>query len=374
MKALIISVPLGNGHAACAKAIKNHLDGLKVECEILDMYEYVSPVLKNMTEKAYFYTMKSAMAVRSLANELYLINEKTEPESHIFSALHNEILASHLYKYLLEYDPDIIICTQVYAAQVINQLKQDGKIKAVTCGVITDFTVQTYWEDTESIDYIVTYSEMLNPQCKSRGIDTLRILPFGIPVDDKFSVCCEKSAARTALGLSQSKPCVLMMSGGMGYGKIQSCVKDIDKSFSGIQMVVVCGSNKVLFEEMNEISTTNDLAVLGYTDKVNLLMDAADCIITKPGGITTSEALAKKLPIITFDPLPGMEENNTAFLNNMGCAVSASKNYPVELCLALLLYSPTRMKNLSEAINDISKPFAARDLCRFLIEKAQNRR
>ena len=369
MKVLIISVPLGNGHTACATAIKNHFDLLGVECKVLDMYEHIDPLLKKLIEKAYYYTMKSAMAVRNLASEIYYINEQTEPESHIFASLQNELLGSSLYKYLLEYDPDIIICTQVYAAQVINELKQDGKIHALTCGIITDFTVQTYWEDTACLDYIVTYSELLNLQAAGRGISPERILPFGIPVEDKFSQKQDKGKAREILGFHKDKFCILLMSGGMGYGKIQECVEKIDDNFMDIQLAVVCGSNKNLYEEMSKIKTKNTLHLFGYSNQVDLLMDASDCIITKPGGITTSEALAKALPIIMYDPLPGMEENNVAFLNNTGCAVAASKNFPVQLCLGLLLYSKSRLQNLKDAMADIAKPHATRDLCRFLMDK-----
>ncbi|MEG2192341.1 MAG: glycosyltransferase, partial [Oscillospiraceae bacterium] len=368
MKVLIISVPLGNGHTACAKAIKNHFDTIDVECKILDMYEHIDPMLKAFIEKAYYYTMKSAMAVRNLASEIYYINEQSEPESHIFSSLQNELLSSGLYKYLLDYAPDIIICTQVYAAQVINDLKEDGKIHAVTCGVITDFTVQTYWEDTAHLDYIVTYSEMLNIQAAARGISLKKILPFGIPIDDKFSTKTDKDKAREILGFDRKKFCVLIMSGGMGYGKIADCVKKIDENFADIQFAVVCGSNKTLYSDMDKLTTKNTMHLFGYSNEVDLLMDACDCIITKPGGITISEALAKQLPIIMYDPLPGMEENNVLFLNNMGCAIAAQRSFPVELCLGILLYSKSRLKNLREAMVDISKPNATRDLCRFLMD------
>ena len=366
MKVLIITAPLGNGHNACAKALKKHYDNLGAECTVLDLYEYISPHLKSFIEAAYFWTMKSAMSVRPLANELYMMNERTEPRAHFITDLQNDILASALCKYIDENRPDIIICTQVYAAQVVSRLRRENKTNALTCAIITDFTVQTYWQDTQNIDYIVTYSPMLSQQCSNRGIPQSKILPVGIPIDEKFSLSVPQDKARRQLGYSRDKFCVLVMSGGMGYGKISRCVQDMDKRFDNIQFVVVCGSNESLYKDMQQVKTKNEMHLLGYSNQVELLMDAADCIVTKPGGITASEALAKHLPIITYDPLPGMEENNVVFLVNMGCAISSEKNFPVELCLGLLINSKTRIKNLKEAMADIAKPNATAVLVDFL--------
>lgn len=373
MKVLIITAPLGNGHNSCARALKKHYDSLSVECEILDLYEYISPHLKNFMEMAYYYTMKGAMSVRALANGLYMINENAEPQAHVLTDLQNDILAGALAEHIEQTAPDIIICTQVYAAGVISLLKQEKKTDALTCAIITDFTVQIYWQNTQYIDYIVTYSPLLNQQCESRGISRRRILPIGIPIDSKFSVTVTREQARRQLGYSRDKFCVLVMSGGMGYGKISRCVQDMDRRFDNIQFIVVCGSNESLYKDMQQVKTKNEMHLLGYSNRVELLMSAADCIVTKPGGITVSEALAKRLPIITYDPLPGMEESNISFLTNMGCAIASEKNFPVDLCLGLLINSKTRIKNLKEAIDDIARPNATAMLVDFL-EKKYNER
>ena len=368
MKVLIITVPLGNGHTSCANAIKQYFDSINIENKILDLYEYIDPKLKTVIEKAYYYTMKSVSSIRPVANEIYNINELTEPHTHIFSSLNHEIQASLLGKFIDNYQPQIIICTQVYATQVINILKENQRINSLTCGIITDFTVQTYWEDTKYIDYIDVCDKNLFPQLLQRKINEERILTYGIPISLKFSKKCDKSYARFVLSLNQEIKTILLMTGGMGFGDLEKHIKDIDQSSDNTQIIVICGKNKSLFTELSNMKCHNKLVLVEYTDKVDLYMDACDYIVTKPGGITTSEALSKNIPIITFEELPGMEERNIEFLQNMGCILRSCKTFPVSYCLQILENSEIR-KNISNAQKILAKPNSTKDMCDFLLRQ-----
>lgn len=367
MKVIIITTPLGNGHNAVAQAISTHLTGQQVENVILDIYEYIQPRLKDFISKGFNFSMKSMTLVKDLASDLYDLNEKRDVTSeYSISHITNQMLASKLNKFIAEYNPDVIICTQVYAAQVVDVLKGNGKVSAMAIGIITDFTVQTYWEDVENFEYIVVGSELLGYQLKKRNIDQERVLPFGIPIAEQFSVRRSKEEACSLLEIDAGKKNVLIMGGGMGFGNIEKYIEEIDQSDLDLHMIVVCGNNKSLHKKLRGTYTKKKMVVLGYVDNVDVLMDASDCILSKPGGITTSETLAKGLPMIMIDQLPGVEDRNVEFLLNNGAALFATKTFSIDEALHLLLGSPQRQEMIQEAIQRLAKPNSTKNLCDFL--------
>lgn len=368
MKVIIITTPLGNGHNSVAKSISTYLTDQHVENVILDIYEYIQPRLKDFISKGFNLSMKSMTLVKDLASDIYDLNEKRDVTSeHSISHITNQMLASKLNKFIEEYNPDVIICTQVYAAQVVDVLKGNGKVSATAIGIITDFTVQTYWEDVENFEYIVVGSELLSYQLKKRNIQLERVLPFGIPIEEKFSVRRSKEEACSLLKIDASIKNVLIMGGGMGFGNIDKYIEEIDKSDLDLQMVVVCGSNKSLFKKLRATNTQKKMIVFGYVDNVDVLMDASDCILSKPGGITTSEALAKGLPMIMIDQLPGVEDRNVEFLLNNGAALFATKTFSIDEVLHLLLESPQRQQTIQASIKRLAKPNSTKNLCDFLM-------
>jgi len=134
---------------------------------------------------------------------------------------------------------------------------------------------------------------------------------------------------------------------------------------------VVCGSNQEAFKRVEKLKTKNRVLNFGFTDKVDLLMDAADCIVTKPGGLTTSEALAKRLPMIIINPIPGQEDRNTEFLLNSGAAVSVSKTFPLDEAVYSLFSCPERFDAMLPAIDLIRKPDSTKRLCECIRDLAE---
>ncbi|MEA4900950.1 MGDG synthase family glycosyltransferase [Desulfitobacterium sp.] len=370
MKAIIITVPLGNGHNSVAQALSSYLTEHDVENIVLDLYENIQPLLKDIISKGYYLSMKSMTFVKDFASDIYDLNQKRDATSE-YSIAHvkNQMLASKLHKVIAEYNPDVILCTQVYAAQVVDVLKEKGKVTAPAVGIITDFTVQTYWEDVEHFEYIVVGSELLNHQLQKRGIETGRVLPLGIPIDTRFSIKRSRKSACSLLGVDDHPKNVLIMGGGMGFGNIDKYIDEIDHCDLNLQMFVVCGSNKSLYKKLKGKSTRKKLTVYGYIHNVDILMDACDCILSKPGGITTSEALAKGLPMIMIDQLPGVEDRNVEFLLNNGAALLATKTFSIDESLHLLLDSPQRQRTIKNAIKTLARPYSTQNLCDFLIQE-----
>ena len=173
---------------------------------------------------------------------------------------------------------------------------------------------------------------------------------------------------RQKLGLDPEKPVVLFMGGSMGYGNMAENVKKLDGLDRDFQIIAVCGSNKKALESMKGTEFKKKVLSFGFVKNVDELMDASDILITKPGGLTTSESLTKGLPMIIVNPIPGQEDQNTEFLLNNGAAAAVTKGYSLEEAVYNLVTSPERIRNMEDAISILRKPNATNDICRFVLD------
>ncbi len=294
-----------------------------------------------------------------------LEKRKSSPNSPALRAL--SFIAPRIGAYIAEASPDIIICTHVFAALIVSELKRKDMISAKTFGIVTDFTVHPYWEEVTSFNYIVIPSERLAWQCHKKGFKSSQILPFGIPINKKFESKTEKKQAKALLGFYPDKPLVTVMSGSMGYGSVSETVKKIDKLKKCFQIAAVCGSNISEFEKLTKMRFRHNVKVYGYTDKISTLMDSSECIITKPGGISVSEALSKSLPMILNRPIPGHEERNLTFLLNCGTAMAVSDNCPVEEILWQFLSDSELRADMTKAARKLGKDNASERLSEFIL-------
>lgn len=364
LKALILTITAGEGHNTTAKALAAALGEVGVESRVLDTYYYLNKVLGDTVSKGYLISVDT----KALYRHTYRLLENRRKNSFKLSAtrITNYPFVRKLKKFTDSYDPDVIICTHIFAGILIDEMKQFGDTRAKTVGILTDFTFHPYWEEALRFDYIVTPSELLNLRAKKKGFEEHQIMPIGIPVNEKFAVELTKAEAAEQIGIDPSLRTVLLMSGSMGYGHIERTVRDLDESDIELQAVVVCGNNKEAFEKINRMELRKPFLTLGYVDNVDVLMSAADCIITKPGGLTTSEALAKRLPMIIMNPIPGHEDRNTEFLLNNGAAMHVTETFPLDEILHHIFDSPTRLRLMRESIDAIRKPNSTRDFCAFI--------
>ncbi len=366
MKALLLSVKAGQGHNQCAKAITEALEERGFECQTLDTLEYINSILGKTIDKGYLLTTSK---LKKAYSKFYRLAEKRDPDAtHIFSLITNNIFAIKLKKYITEYAPDVIVCTHIFAAQMLAQIRN---LDAVTVGVVTDFTVHPFWEDA-NLDYYVTAAKQLDNQMVKKGLPLEQILPLGIPIQSKFGKKISKSDARAVLGI-EDKLTILVMSGSMGYGKIANTIAQLDKLQFDFQIISICGSNKRSKRNIDKLKTNKKVYNYGYVNNVEVFMSAADCIITKPGGLTTSEALAKGLPIIALGAIPGQEERNLEFLLNNGAAMAASKTFPIDECIFHLMSDKERLPLMQKSAKLLGKADSARHLAAVLLNEVKNR-
>ncbi|MCH5185873.1 MAG: glycosyltransferase [Oscillospiraceae bacterium] len=370
-KVLIVSVKAGYGHHSTAKAVIECFEKKGIECCMLDMFEYINHRLNNSVNKGYLLSTKyTPDAFGKVYSKLDKKDEKYEKYSMV-SILSN--MVSHkLREYTDEYNPDVIITTHSFASMVMSYMRENDKISCKhIIGIVTDFTIHPFWEST-SLDYYVTADELLTHQAVKKGIPPHKILPFGIPVRANFSKKIPRDTARRQLGLSD-KQTILFIMGSMGFGNIEKSVQSIDKAYGDFQILCVCGNNKKMKKELEKMcgenAFTKEIRIYGFVSNVDVMMDASNVVITKPGGLTTSEVLAKGLPLILMNPIPGQEDRNMEFLVNNGAAMMVTETFPVDEALYSLTESNRRRDILIKCAEYLGKPNAAENLCNFIINE-----
>ncbi len=370
MKALILSVTAGYGHNSTGQAVIGALEERGFECIMLDTLEYVNEYLANSVADGYLF---SAKYLPEAYGKAYGMLDKRDEryDKRSLVAIFSKIVSYKLKEFFDGYTPDVVIGTHSYACFLMTYLKEKGIINCPTFGIVTDFTVHPFWESTD-IDYYVTPDALLDRQMGKKGIPKEKILPFGIPIKKKFETKIPKAEARKKLGIADMTTILIMM-GSMGYGNMVENLKLIDSIEGNFQILCVCGNNKKAKKEIDKEVWEKSVYSYGFVDNVDVMMDASDCIITKPGGLTTSEFLAKGLPAVIVDPIPGQEERNMQFLVNNGVAVMVSEVFPIDEALYELLKYPWRLKMIEESVHYLGKPDATDRLAEF-IEKLLKRR
>jgi processive 1,2-diacylglycerol beta-glucosyltransferase len=268
------------------------------------------------------------------------------------------------------YDPDAIVYTHVLAGILLDDIKVRYGLRAKTIGIVTDFRLHPYWEEVTHLDYVVCADKRMTYSVCQKGFSRDKILPLGIPIHPKFTEEIPKPKARQMLGM-EDKMTLLVMGGSMGFGDMVENVKTLDALDIDYQIVVICGNNKDAFDQLSSLETSKKLYVYGFVNNVEIFMSAADLIVTKPGGLTSSEALAKRLPMIIVNPIPGQEDRNVEFLLNNGAAVATSKTLRLDEAVWMCLHDTEHLKSITSAIDQIRHPDSTKRICEFAVKLAE---
>ncbi len=374
MKILFLSVPTGGGHHQAAKAMQSYFAGRDdVECRILDIAENVNNALAEAVSKGYILTTTITPKIYgSLYDLLDMRGNTSQGEVSKTIKFLSTAFRKKLYAYITSYKPDVIVSTHLFATITLNRIAKHHPVRAQLISIVTDFTVHPMWEQARS-DYYVIASELLSYQALKKWGTTEQVLPLGIPISPKFAEKIPKQEARAKLGVSDTYT-VLVMMGSMGYGTHTiDMLKKLDCLDEAFQVLVVCGNNHKLKQRISKRKWKKKIVAYGFVDNVDVFMDACDCIVTKPGGLSTSEALAKRLPILMLDPIPGQEDRNKEFMLNNGIALSLSDTFTAEEAVYQLIHYPFKAKSLSANAEQFAKPYAARDLGEFILSLVQEK-
>ena len=327
-------------------------------------FGYNYPLLEHVVNAAYMTVIKHTPKVWDYMYD----NPKVVKRSANLRKFLNKSSHKKLEKLFREFPADTVICSQAFPCSMVADFKTTKGLKFNLIGTLTDYAPHSYWIN-EGVDYYIVPSQDTMDRFITKGVPADKIKTFGIPIRYIFAEQLDKKTVRERLGLDPQVPVVLVMGGGQGLGPLQEAVKKLLGLSTPLQLIVVSGANLKLAKWLKKIAPTASKKIVhyDYASNVDELMEAANFIVTKPGGMTTVECLAKGLPMVIINPLPGQEERNADFLLEKGIAVRVHDMMSLVEEVDVLLRSPERLEAMSRAAKENSKPHAADDLAKLVM-------
>ena len=371
MKVLIFYAKYGGGHLSAARSIeycinKNYKN---IDVELIDFMEYASKEFNRITTKAYSEMAKKAPKTWG---HLYWESQKG-PLAHI-STTSNKILSIKLKKLITEKKPDLVISTHPFSSQICGFLKKHNKINCKIATIITDFASHDQWlVYSNYIDYIFVACNEMEQELFEKGLEKNKIFVTGIPISSKFSVNYDKKNILKDFNLNPNKKVVLFFGGGeFGLGKnfTLQVFQAFVKYSNNIQIIAISGKNQKLKTAFQNIVLENhseeNVQIFEYTNKVPELMSISSLVVTKPGGLTSSESLASGLPIVIINPIPGQEEQNAEYLEKNNSAIWIKKDDDINSIVNNLLSDSKKLDEMKKNAKLIAKPNSTYNICKIL--------
>ncbi len=307
-----------SGHHSAALAIKKAILLKDPDCVCLcvNAFKYIFPIAERVIHLIYLSVIKR---VPIIWESMYDNQKLFAKMGNIKNWIHN-IAVKRLKRLLDGFLPDVIVCTQAFPCGIVADYKRVyfSEIPLIAC--LTDFVPHSFWV-YDSINYYIVPCDKSRDLLIEKGVPKEKIQPLGIPIDPKFAQNPDKRELFANLGLQPDIPVIMIMGGGHGLGPIKDIIYELESADRQLQLIVVCGINLKLYHWINKTSFKNRILNFKFTDQIDRLMSISSLIITKPGGVTTAEALAKKLPMIISNPIPGQESRNTQILVSNKVAV-----------------------------------------------------
>ena len=364
MKAIILYTNTGAGHVSAGKAICDALKKINVDTIEIDTLTFAGKSTSKKIENIYVNIVKKNPNFFGL---IYKAGEKiSNPKIKSIIYILNTLYAKNIYNIIKNEEPDLIICTHIFCAQTISYLQKKYYFKAITAAIVTDYTCAPFWEETSLNYYFIPHKDLID-EFVNKGMDRKKLYSFGLPVQAKFKSHYTKSNLKKELKLNPNMKHILIMGGSMGAGNILETTLKLSNTLNNVEFTVVCGHNNELFESLKSKNIGENVNVLSFTNSIDKLMNASDILITKPGGLTSTEAMVEGLPIIMINPIPGVESANCNFFNLHNLALSSkSVDETISICKSILSNEKLSKDIISSQKENIN-PNAANDIAKFLV-------
>lgn len=271
--------------------------------------------------------------------------------------------------HLKQFQPDAVLCTHYLPLEILHHLRTGEQLRAFTVSIITDFEAHALWM-SPSVDLYCVAADHTKGRLIARGAAPEQVVVTGIPIASRFRCVPVRPEARKKLGLRDDQPVLLVLGGGFGWGPIDGILSGLDTLAQSFQTVVVCGRNEELRAKLAVQDRSHPTHLLGFASNMHELLAACDVVITKPGGLTTSEALAVGRPIVVINPIPGQEAANSDFLLERGAGVKVNRVEDLPFRIAQLLGSE-KLRSMARAARTAGAAGAAPAVCREVIGRLQ---
>jgi processive 1,2-diacylglycerol beta-glucosyltransferase len=361
LRVLIATVTAGGGHLQAAAALEEAWRVLRPEdtVERVDLLDLVSKLHRRVYAEGYMKLVEHAPELWGLVfkqtDDPRLVRKLTR-----FRRAFARGTNARFVRHLKRLSPNTVLCTHYLPVEVMGHLRSRGGSPFTAC-VVTDFEAHALWLDAAVDLYCVAAAET-KASLVARGVPAGSVAVTGIPVAARFTHRLNPRAIRRAFGLRDDLPVLLVLSGGFGTGPVADVVAALDHVAHPVQTLVVAGRNADLRTRLAARDARHPTRVFGFVTNMHELMAVADIILTKPGGLTTSEALALGRPLFILNPIPGQEAANSDFLLERGAAAKVNRVDDLPFRLDQLLGSK-RLGEMARAARRLGRPTAARDVC-----------
>ncbi|HEX5874507.1 MAG TPA: glycosyltransferase, partial [Pyrinomonadaceae bacterium] len=372
-KVLLLSASAGAGHVRAAQAIekafKENGDGDGREVQHLDILNYTNKVFRHLYSKAYIDLVNKLPEVPGWVYDKLDKPWKNERRRLALDKLNTRPLV----KLLRGYQPDLIVCTHFLPAEIVSWLKAKERLQSRQVIIVTDFDVHAMWLVHHYEHYFVALDEA-RAYLEALGIPAQKITVSGIPIDPVFAKKKDKHEMRKKHGLEPDRTTILLSAGGFGVGSVDALIASLLPLQHRAQVVAICGRNEELKTRLTKLAarmkpdSTVLLKPFGYTQEMDELMVASDVVLGKPGGLTTSEALAKGLVFVIVNPIPGQEERNSDHLLERAVAIRCNNLPVLSYKLDQLLADPQRFSSMQRNAQKMGRPNAAKEIVDRIIE------
>jgi len=365
---LLMYISENSGHHHASRAIEAAFHKTCGSIEILNVnsFNYTNPILEKIINKAYMSIIRRRPEVWGYLYDNPKVVKKTQRLRNVIHKYSSKKMSN----LLDSFRPHAVICTQAFPCGIVADCKKGASRGFILAGALTDYAPHYYWM-YDNVDLYFVPSNETGDKLISNGISADKVKTTGIPIDLKFNNAVDGKAVRDSLGLSQSVPVILIMGGSQGIGPVIEIVKILNELETQLQIVVVAGGNRRLYRMLKrrEGRLAKKMIVFPYTKNIEELMEISSLIITKPGGITISESLAKGLPVLIVKPIPGQEQMNTDHLVKNGVAIKVDNLPDVGIFVKELFSNPATLTNMRSRAKALSRPKSAQDIVDTILER-----
>jgi processive 1,2-diacylglycerol beta-glucosyltransferase len=370
MRILIATITAGGGHLQAAAALDEAWRALRPNdvVERVDVQKFFSPLHRKVHSDGYIKLVEHAPELwgmvfkktdnPKLVRRLARLRKTFPPQSTL-----------RFIRYVKQFKPDVVFCTHYLPVEILGKAREkwEGAPPLAVC-VVTDFEAHALWMG-EAVDFYCVAAEETKARLVARGAAAQNVVVTGIPIAAKFSHAPEALAVRKCCGLRDDLPTLLVLGGGFGMGPVAQILTELNKVEQLFQTLVVAGRNQELRRELAVMDHKHPTHVLGFVTNMHELMSVSDLIITKPGGLTSSEALAMGKPLFILNPIPGQEAANSDFLLERGAAAKANCVEDLPYRLNQLLGSK-KLVEMGKCARALGRPNAAADICKEVLQRA----
>ncbi len=367
LRVLIFSASFGLGHIKASEALIEAIYSQNPNATIshIDAGKLINKSLNRFYTHLYYVLIKYTPKLWGVIyNRTFKVFS-----SEFFNYFFTKIGVHEVLRCINDFSPELIISTFPNISAILGQLRKHDQLNIPVATVVTDYVVHNQWINS-GIDLYLVGCEPVRCTLLEHDIDSHKVKITGIPVSHKFEQDISRKETAKRLGLDPNKLTCLIMAGAYGVlGGINTICESLSQSFTNIQIIAVCGRDDKLYQSLDKVIYDSPNSVIRYkfVDNVEELMTVSDMIITKAGGLTVSEALAKKLPLVIYQPIPGQEEGNAYFLKDIGAAKIARTSEELEKVLHHLFTCPEDLLQMKKAIGKARTGPSAQNAANYIL-------